>query len=230
VRDFLRGDNFVKGLWLSLICLLLVIPYILWAYYVSSAGYVEKNLPPEKIVPFLILDIFKIWVAMQISATAGYAWAKKPWLAGAGSLNDFMRSIPLIIFLGIGIAAVEILIFDFRLLKPLMQLEPLNPFLSGRYVTQELILRFGIMSIAFRLIKSIPIAIIISAVFDALLMLEGVLSTGIIVPKGLLAIGLAKGTILAVFYGYLCAKRGLIADMSVRFVVGMKVFIYMLLR
>lgn len=230
MRDFLQGDNFRKGLWLSLICLLLVIPYILWAYYVSSAEYVGKTLAEEKVRSYLFLDIFKIWVAMQISATAGYAWAKKPWLTGAGSLNEYAKSIPLIVFFGIGIAAIEILVFDFRLLATLMKIEAVNPFLSGRYVAQELILRFGIMSIAFRLLRSVPVAIIISAVFDCVLMLEGALSLDVPLPNGLLAIALSKGTVMALFYGYLCAKRGLIADMSVRFLVGMKVFVYLLLR
>ena len=230
MRDFLQGDNFYKGLVLSLICLVLVTPYILWAYYVSSAEYVGRTLDKEKIPAYLVLDIFKIWVAMQISATAGYAWAKKPHLKGAGSFKDYKKSIPLIILLGIGIGAIEILVFDFRLLKPLMKIEAVNPFLSGRYVAQELILRFGIMSIAFRLLKSVSLAIIISALFDAVLMLEGALSMKISLPPGLLAIAIFKGTIMAVFYGYICAKRGLFADMSVRFLVGMKAIVFLILR
>lgn len=230
MRDFLQGDNFYRGLALSLICLVLVTPYILWAYYVSSVEYVSKELPKEKVPAFLLLDIFKIWVAMQISATAGFAWAKKPHLAGIGTTKGYIKSLPLIFILGIGIGAIEIFVFDFRLLKPLMKIEAVNPFISGRYVAQELILRFGIMSIAFRLLKSVPLAIIISAVFDAGLMLEGALAMKISLPPGLLAIAISKGAIMALFYGYICSKRGIIVDMSVRFLVGMKAFVYLLIR
>lgn len=226
MRDFLQGQNFVKGVKLSFVCLILLIPNILWGYNKTYVERVKEMLEPGNVVPRMVADIFFIWVAMQISATAGYAWAKRPWLAGTGTWGELKKNLWLAVLLGIGIAAVETVVFDKWLLRPLFDMFGKNPFMSGRYVAEELIFRFGIMSIAFRLTQSTPMAVGISAVFNIVLALEGSLSTDVVLPTGLLAIALAKGTALAVFFGWFCAKKGLFADMALRFIIGLKFAIY----
>ncbi len=107
MRDFLQGENFVKGLKLSAVCLILFIPNLAWKYFISYSDYVQRALVPGRGLSRFVVDLFMIWIAMQISATAGYAWSKGPRLVGAGDWNDVWSNLKLILLLGIVISAVE---------------------------------------------------------------------------------------------------------------------------
>jgi hypothetical protein len=227
MRDFLQGDNFYKGLLLSTICFLLLVPSILWGYLSEHARVV---IEPGMLKARIFADTFLIWVAMQISATAGFAWAIKLGLAGFEKWSEFKKNLFLAIAIGLGIAVIEAIIFDMWLLKPMVKMSSANPFMSGKNVVEELILRFGIMTMAFRLVRKTWVAIFIAALFNVMMAVEGTISLKVTPPTGLMAIAIVKISLLSLLYGYLCARKGLLSDMTVRFVAGMKFLVYFLIK
>jgi len=226
MRDFLQGENFVKGLKLSILCLILLLPNLLWKYFVGYSDYMKRVLSPDKVLSIFTKDIFMIWVSMQISATAGYAWSKRPHLAGTGGWDNVRSDLKLILFLGITISALEAIFFDFWLLRPFFRALPRNPFTSSVYVVEEVICRFGILVIAFRLTRSITASVLVAAVFNVAVGLRTVYFGGAVPPPGLVAIAATKSFLLAVFYGYFFVKKGLFSTMTMRFVIGLKFAVY----
>ena len=226
MRDFLQGGNFSKGLKLSAACLVLFIPNLAWKYFIGYSDYVQRILLPGERLSRFVVDIFMIWVAMQISATAGYAWAKGPRLAGAGNWNDLRSNLKLILILGIAISAVEAVFFDFWILRPFFKAVPRNPFTSCAYVVEELICRFGILIITYRLTGSITASVLAAAVFNVGAGLQTVYFAGARPAIGLVSVAAAKAFVLAVFFGYFFARKGLLPTMALRFIIGLKFAVY----
>ena len=226
MRDFFQGENFVKAFRLSSICLLLLTPNLAWKYFISYSEYVEKTLFHDEVFPRFLTDLFLIWVAVQISATAGYAWSRRPRLIGMAGWSDVLSNLKLILILGIVISTVEAVFFDFWLLRPLFRMYPRNPFTSFAYVAEEVLFRFGILAIAFRLTRSISASVLIAAVFNIGAGLRAVYFGDASPPIGLVSVAVIKSFALSILFGYLYVKKGLLPTMTVRFIIGLKFAVY----
>ena len=121
---------------------------------------------------------------------------------------------------------IEVGIFDLWILRPALDMYPRNPLTSAEYVTEEVIYRFGIMAITFRLTRSVTAAVITAAFFNVASTIPGAFLEE---PKASTAVmcgSAAKALVFATFYGFFCARKGLYSTVVLRMIVGLKFVAY----
>ena len=221
MRRFLESNNLSRGLMLALVATLGSAVYLAYEYLVAQRGYVEVHLPGGSVTARFARDVLGAFVALFISSTAGFAWARGGRLVGFGSWRRVRGDLVLIVPLGAAIALLTVFVLEPWLYGPLSA-EVHNPFKPlGVVFFEEVVCRWGILAIAFRLSRSVAAAVIVSAAFNVIVALPaiemhgGALETwrlvGIMGVKFLLAIG------YAVFY----VHKGLLSTMALRFVASL---------
>ncbi len=230
MRDFLREDVFIKAAKLAAVCTAAIAPNMLDSYFFNP-GYREVILSkvPQTAVPFLFLrDLALVFVSLMISAACGFAWSDGQKVAGFGALEGLKKNLKTVAILGVVLGAATALLFDLRLAKTFRKFYPENPLAlvgiplrAGFY--EEVICRFGILAIVFRLTRSPIAAIILSAGFNAVVGLTSATFVGF--PIGMdwqTATILANKFLVAVFFGYFYCKKGLMATIALRLIMESK--------
>jgi len=225
VRRFLSGKNLFHGLQLALVATLVTVLHMAYEYLVVRPEFVRAHLGAASITPRFALDLLGVFVALFISATAGFAWAKGRGLVGFGSWRRLKHDLPVILLIGAALAALTFLLLEPALYKPLLasKRNPFQPLFVGAF--EEVICRWGIFAIAFRLSGRIWVSVLTSALFNVLLAVNALVKllphmetevaawqlVAIIVVKFALALG------YALFY----VRKGLLSMMALRFVAAL---------
>ena len=223
MKDFLDSRNFFKGLRLAALSTLIVLPYQLYSYFVGYRGIIEKRFAQASIPALFVRDIFLLFVALLISSTAGFAWSKGKGLVGFGKWEGTKKDLKWLIPLGIALSVITAIVFDKNLFREFLEKFPKNPFAPFRSAFfEEVICRFGIFSIAYRLSRSISLSIVIAAVFNVAVALKGFYFIRPQVAADLFIAILAMKFGFALFLGYFYSKKGLISTMLLQFLIGLK--------
>jgi len=225
VRNFIRGENLFRGLRLALVATLATSLYLAYGYLVTRRGFVESSLGASDVAQRFSLDVLGAFIALFISATAGFAWASRPPLAGFGSLRTVRRDLWLILPAGAALALVILFVLEPLLYKPLVpaQRNPFEPVFVALF--EEVICRWGILAIAYRLSRRVWPSILTAAAFNVVIALNPTLKllaasgepleawrlVGLVLVKFALAVGL----------GLLCVRKGLFSTMALRFVAAL---------
>ena len=225
MRRFFSGENLFRGLRLALIATLATALHMAYEYLVVRRGFVEARLGAASITPRFVLDVLGVFVALFISAAAGFAWARGPGLAGFGSWRQLKRDLALIVLIGAALAALTFLVLEPTLYKPLLasKRNPFQPLSVAAF--EEVICRWGIFAIAFRLSGKIWVAVLTSALFNVLLAVNALVK---LLPDmevevrawQLAAIGAIK-FVLAVGFALFYLRKGLLSTMALRFVAAL---------
>lgn len=225
MRRFLDRDTLFRGLQLALAATLASAMYMAYEYLVVRHDYVQHQIGGQPIAPWYALDLAGLFVALFISATAGFAWARGPRLVGFGSWRRVRRDWTLIVGIGAALALLTFLVLDKTLYKPLLgaHRNPFQPLFVPLF--EETICRWGIFAIAYRLARRIWIAVAVSALFNVMLAvstMEKLMKASQIEVEperfaAIIGVKLVLATGFAVFY----VRKGLLSTMALRFVAAL---------
>jgi len=230
VRDFLREEVLVKALKLAAVCTIAVAPYVLDCYFYNP-GYRRVMLAraAEGALPFLFArDLVLVFFALLISSAGGFAWSDGEKVAGFGTVEGLRKELKTILILGVALAVGTALLLDKGLIRNFPRLYPKSraaaltiPLRAAFF--EEVVCRFGMLVIVFRLLRSVPVAILLSAAFDAAVGLKSAIFVNFPLGFDWLTAGVVAAKLsLAAFYGYFFCRKGIMATMGLRFIVELK--------
>ena len=223
--QFIRKENLVQGLRLALVGTLASALYLAYEYVVTRPDFVEHHLGPSDPTPQFALGVLAIFVALFISATAGFAWIKGRGLVGFGSWRRVRHDLVLIVPIGAALAALMLLVLEPTLYKPLLTEErnPFQPVFAALF--EEVICRWGIFAIAYRLSGRIWPSVLTSALFNVVVALNATFKmtafTGERIAAWDLAAMIAIKFAFAVGYAHFFVRKGLFSTMALRFVAAL---------
>jgi len=225
VRQFLREENLFRGLRLALVGTFATSLYLAYEYLVARREFVEQHLGAADLTPQFALSVFGVFVALFISATAGFAWARGRGLAGFGAWRNVGRDVALIVPIGAAIALVMVFVLEPLLYKPLMA-EERNPFTPAFVALfEEVICRWGIFAIAYRLSGKIWPSIFTAAAFNVIVALNATMRLAALsetpIQSWHIAVMVVLKFALAIGYGYFYVRKGLFSTMALRFVAAL---------
>ena len=215
----------MRGLRLALVATLATALYLAYEYLVVRRGLVEERLGAAGPTPRFALDVLGVFVALFISATAGFAWARGDRLAGFGTWRRLKRDLVLIVPVGAALAVLTLAVLEPALYKPLLakQRNPFQPVFVASF--EEVICRWGIFAIAFRLSGRIWPSVLTSALFNVVVglnaMLKLVAHSDVSVPAWQFAAIIGVKFVLATGYALFFVRKGLLSTMALRFVAAL---------
>jgi len=225
VRQFIKQENLFRGLRLALVATLASALYVAYEYLVTRRDYVEEQLGAGDPTPQFALGVLGMFVALFISATAGFAWVRGGRLAGFGSWRTVRRDLVLILPIGAALALLMLFVLEPELYKPLLaeQRNPFQPVFAALF--EEVICRWGIFAIAYRLSGRIWPSVLTSAAFNVIVALNATFRiiefTSATIPPWKLAAMIAVKFALAVGYAVFFVRKGLLSTMALRFVAAL---------
>jgi hypothetical protein len=230
VRDFLREDVLIKAAKLAAVSTLSVAPNMVDSYFFNP-GYKDILLgkATQGSLPFLFArDLLLVFLSLLISAACGFAWSDGKKVAGFGTQAGLRKNLKILLILGPLLAVATALLLDIGLARRFRILYPKNPVVAltiplRAAFYEEVICRFGILMIVFRLTKSVPAAIALSAAFNAAMGLRS--AAFVEFPLGLDWLTtkiLASKILMAAFFGYFYSRKGLMSTIALRFIMELK--------
>jgi len=230
VRDFLQEDVLVKALKFAAVATAAVAPNIVDCYFFNP-GYREAILAraTESSLPFLFArDLLLAFFALLVTSACGFAWSDGKKVAGFGTFGGLRKELKTLLILGPALAVTTAFLFDKGLTGGFQRLYPKSPMVAltiplRAAFFEEVVCRFGMLVILFRLLRSVPAAILLSSAFNAALGLKSAVFVGFPIRLDLLTAAiLAAKLCLATFFGYFFCKKGLMATISLRFIMELK--------
>ncbi len=215
-----------KSLALAIASTLFTLPY--FHHLISEVSYRERL--PQSADSFIILltQLLLLFILTFLSAMVGFSFSSRYKLHGLGDPRALVSSLPLVVAGGAVITVLSYFFFDrffFEISPASYPRDPLfllsYPF--KRAFTDEIILRFCLVTIAVGLFKSKSAGVVLVSVFAAIATVKYFHFIGL--PVGLNAIFLTQlfiGFLANLLLGYLFVARGLLYSMSLGFIFGMK--------
>jgi hypothetical protein len=230
MRDFLREDVLIKACILAAVSAAAAAPNIVDSYFFNP-GYREAllaNAPGSSLPLLFARDMALVFFSLLISSACGFAWADGKKVVGFGTLSSLRQNLKLLLILGPLLAVVTTLLLEKGLIGRFPKFYPRSflvafsiPLRSAFF--EEVICRFGILMIVFRLSRSVTASVLISSAFNAALGLKSAVFVGF--PVGFdirTAAILTAKFCLAAFFGYFYCKKGLMATISLKFIMELK--------
>ncbi len=230
MKDFVREDVLLKAAKLAAISTLAVAPYMVDAYFFNPEHReIILGKASETALPFLFArDLLLAFVSLMISAACGFAWSDGKRVAGFGTAAELRKDLKAILVLGVLLGAATGVFLDIGLLGRFRIFYPENPLIAisiplRAAFYEEVICRFGILMIVFRLTESVPAAILLSSLFNAALGLRSAAFVAFPLGPDWLTIRIvAAKVVVAGFFGYFYTKKGLMATIMLRFIMELK--------
>jgi len=208
---------------LTVLALVAVIPYI---RYLLEMAVKRGMLGPETASHVLVTDLLLLGMLLFLCALVGLSFAPRYRLPGLGLSRQLVQDLPLLVFGGLALAALTFLLFDryFYAISPGSY--PTSPLMllclpvKGA-LTDEVILRLGMLTLAVGLLKHRGAGIMLVAALAALMSLRYFQFLGI--PMGLNYVMIAHLLLSFVgnlVLGYLYVSRGLMHAMILKAVYG----------
>jgi hypothetical protein len=166
-----------------------------------------------------------------LSSVVGFSFYQRRGLPGFGDKNHFVRSIPLLLALGALMTILSYLLFDRYFIRLSPSSYPTNllylvsfPFKAA--FTEEVILRFSLVTIGVGILRSKMAGVVLAAAIATLFTLKYFQFVGISVGFNYLIVTqLLLAFTANLILGYLYVSRGLIYAMALNFLFGMKYLI-----
>lgn len=218
-----------KSLVLAIASTLFTLPY--FHHLISEVSYRQRL--PQSTDSFIILltQLLLLFILTFLSAMVGFSFSSRYKLHGLGDPRALVSSLPLVVAGGAVITVLSYFFFDrffFEISPASYPRDPLfllsYPF--KRAFTDEIILRFCLVTIAVGLFKSKSAGVVFVSAFAAIATVKYFHFIGL--PVGLNAIFLTQlfiGFLANLLLGYLFVARGLLYSMSLGFIFGMKYLI-----
>ncbi len=223
-----------KSLVLALVSVFFTIP---WFHYLLFPAP-EKALLPMIPNPgsVLVAELFLLFVICFLSSMIGFTFSKRAGLPGFGTAENWIRSLPLLVFPGFAMIVFSWLLFDrhFILVSPISY--PDHPLyllsfpLKGAF-TDEIIMRFGLLTICVGILRRKIAGVAAVSVFASLLTLKYFRFIGISPGLNYLFVMQMLLSFVSNFMlGYVYVTRGLLQSMTLKLIFGAKYVLIMLFR
>jgi hypothetical protein len=215
-----------RSLLLSLISTLAAAPYF---YYLTVKVMPSGAIPAGRgpwavIVPHLLL----LFLLTFFCALAGYLFYARHDLPGFGSGKNLVKDMPLLAAAGLVLAAMTYILFDRYFVHLSPQSYPRNNFYIiavalKAALTEEIILRWGITTLAVALLKSKKWGVALSSIIAVLFTFKYFNFIEIKISWSYIFIAQVTLTLLSnLVLGYLFVTRGLIHSMVLKFLLGLR--------
>jgi hypothetical protein len=175
-----------QGVWLSFFCVAGSAPYVYHSYFIRFSSVIEGKIAgfdtswmlsvitgfDVPVYQFMIRDMVLIFLACLLCGTCGFAWAASRGLAGLGSLRDGKKDLLRIVGWALVFDVVMFLVLDRPLAVKMPFLYPST--VAGLVVLmlksacfEELIFRFGFLTLLYRLYPNRHVAVLLSSLLFA---------------------------------------------------------------
>jgi hypothetical protein len=215
-----------KSLALAIASTLFTLPY--FHYLISEIPYRQRLPQGADSIIILLTQLLLLFILTFLSAMVGFSFSNRYKLHGLGDPRALVSSLPLVVAGGAVITVLSYYFFDRFFFEISPASYPRNPLFLLSYpfkraFTDEIILRFCLVTIAVGLFKSKSAGVILVSAFAAIATIKYFHFIGL--PVGLNTIFLTQLIICFLanlLLGYLFVARGLIYSMSLGFIFGMK--------
>lgn len=216
----------IKAVILAGLATLLTLPYFHYLTKVVISGNLSGTIPGSPY--FLIIQLSLLFGICLLSAVVGFTFGKRFALPGFGIFRNYIQDLPKLIAAGTVLMMISFVLFDryFFNLSPgsypkeyfyLMTI----PFKGA--VAEELILRFGLVTIAVGICKNRSAGVVLVSVFATLLSIRYFTFIGMDIAFSYIFIVQVILTFLVnCILGHLFVTRGLAYAMTIKFVLGFK--------
>ncbi len=210
-------ERFSQSAALSAVALLAVAPHI---YYLGAVAHTERLLaryPGLTLEEIFKFDLMKVGILIVISSLVGFFFSQRNGLPGLGSLRSALKpwwllaAAPVLgafLYLTVGRAIAQ------RMpgLYPVSVFWALVVLLKGA-VFDELVARFGMMTLVSGVTRRPWIAILLQAVFFTAIAVKDLGIWGVSGASALFWASIATTFVVHLVYGGLYARRGLLCAM-----------------
>lgn len=219
----------VKSSALAICSTLFTLPYFYYLIFIVPGGGHFPETPNP--LGLLFSELFLLFILCFLSAIVGFSFSKRFELPGFGDPKYFFQSLPLLLVLGIAMVALSYFLFDRYFFKispisyPKEALYFISFHLKGAF-TEEIILRFCLVTLSVGLLKSKGAGVILVSIFASLFTVKYFLFFGIKFGLNYLFIAQILLSFSAnIFLGYIFITRGLLYSMALKFLFGIKYII-----
>lgn len=226
-------DVVYKSLGLSLAAILFTSPYF---YYLLAVIPNESEIPlDQNLWTFLIIELVMLFIILFLCSVIGLSFSERYALPGLGDFKKFLKSIPILFVVGAIMIALSFIFFDRFYFQISPQSYPAEfkylftlPFKSA--LTDEIILRLGLTTIAVGLLRSKGAGVVLVAALTSYFIIKYNHFIGIDIEFDYLFISqLAISFIANLLLGYLFVNYGLLYTMGLKFIFGLKYIVVILL-
>jgi hypothetical protein len=218
-----------KSLALASASALFTLPY--FHYLISEISYRQRLPQNNDAFIILLTQLLLLFILTFLSSMVGFSFSNRYKLHGLGDPRALVSTLPLVVAGGAVITALSYFFFDRFFFEISPASYPRAPLFLWTYpfkraFTDEIILRFCLVTIAVGLFKSKSAGVILISAFAALATVKYFHFIGL--PVGLNTIFLTQlfiGFLANLLLGYLFVARGLLYSMSLGFIFGMKYLI-----
>ncbi|MEA3506060.1 MAG: hypothetical protein U9R36_00980 [Elusimicrobiota bacterium] len=191
-------------------------------------------MPPGAVSPgrgpwaVIVPQLFLLFLLTFICALGGYLFYKRQNLPGFGNPEELLKDIPLLAVVGLILAAISYILFDRYFVHLSPQSYPRNIFYIlavalKAALTEEIILRWSITTLAVALLKSKKWGVVFSSAIALLFTFKYFNFIEIKISWSYIFIVQVTLTFLSnLILGYLFVTKGLFHSMALKFFLGVR--------
>ena len=220
---------------LGLLTCLFVYTYFLYLTKVGFPERVAESIPPDRIGQFLLFQLVRVLLVCLICAAVGVFLSRRDGLAGVGDLQSIGRSLPWVLgAAAIGVPAA-LLLFDrpFRAVAPGFYPEHLTWALAVAFsaaFAEEIIARFGLMTIFMGLFRRFHRANLAQAAFASLLAARSFHLAGQALGLNYLTfMGVGISLVGSLFLGWIYYRFGILAAILAHLLLELRILVFLFL-
>jgi hypothetical protein len=215
-----------KSAGLATLSAVVAIPYLYYLVFVLSAA---DPLPwRDNLTHLFFTQFFLLYVILFLSSAAGFSFHKRRGIPGLLALEHPRRTIPTLLILGAGLSLVSYILFDryFYRISPLSYPKDLRYLISfplKEAVTEEVILRFCMVTLCVGILKKTGPGIVLASFLGSLLTIKYFQFIGMSPELDrLFIIHFSLSFAVNLVLGYIFVTKGLLCVMILKFFFGMK--------
>ena len=215
----------LKSLCLAILCTLFTAPYFNHLLSVSFKTQ-DRFLMHSDFHTVLIMELSLLFIVCLLSAIVGFSYSIKFQLPGFGDLRGFTETIPLLLLVGVVMGGLTYLIFDrhFFYISPASYPKDILYLVSCPFkvaFTNEVILRFCMVTLAVGILKNRLGGVILVSIFASIFTMKYFQFLDLDYPFNYFFITQFFISFFGNFIlGYLFVTQGLIYSMSLHFLFG----------
>ncbi len=223
-----------KSLVLAFLSVFFTIPWFHYLIFLAPEKALLPMIPNPNAV--LTAELLLLFVICFLSSMTGFIFSKRAGLPGFGTAENWMHSLPLLVFLGFGMIVCSWLLFDRHFIQISPVSYPDHPayllfFPLKGALTDEIIMRFCLLTICIGLLRRRLAGIFIVSLFASLLTLKYFRFIGISPGFNYLFLMQMLLSFVSNFLlGYVYVTRGLLSSMTLKLIFGAKYVLIVLFR
>ena len=220
------GEIMQKSLFMALASTLFASPY--FYHLLRLSGTPAISTAGMAIYGFLAMELFLLFLLSLLCAAVGFSFAGRRALPGFGKWSVFVKDLTWLFLLGMALITLSILFFDLRFHEISPSSYPtdliyLVTFPLKGALTEEIILRLGLVTIGAGLFRHRAAGVVLAAILSVFFSMKYFQFIGVNLPMtGIILPHILVTATANLILGYLFITRGLIHAMSLNFLLKLK--------